>query len=111
MATTDISFDYRYNYSAPYSCDRGDLIRLFASFFDESSLVLDPDTVKLRVKKPDGSETAYNYPPEITKTGIGQYYCDINANVEGTWYYRWECTGTGQCAAERVFTVKHSYFS
>lgn len=110
MATTAINTKFKYNYQAPYSCDVGDVLRLFANFTDIDSVALDPGSLQVFVKDPDGIIAMYAYPGNIIKTSVGSYYLDINVTKVGTWFYRWESSGQGQCAAERTFSARQSYF-
>lgn len=91
---------------------RGQLVRLSNNFQDADSADVDPTTVSLEVMPPDsGSPDTYTYAgSQISRTDAGDYYIDIEASQEGTWYYRWVSTGTGQGAVEGQFEVAPSPF-
>jgi hypothetical protein len=97
------------NYNVPFSCDLGDVVRLFADFTTIDGMLLDPQNITVFVKSPTG--IVVQYTSEIIRTGVGQYYLDVITTTSGTWCYRWEATGTGQCAAEQTFMVKESLFA
>ena len=89
--------------------DIGDLVRLKAAFTDaESGAAIDPDTVAFRVREPDGTLTDYAYPAEVTKTAVGAYQVDVDADQAGSWRWRVFSTGNGQAAEEDGFTVRKS---
>jgi hypothetical protein len=68
----------------------------------------DPAAVKLTIKDPTGTVTTYTYlsGAMIVKDGVGKYHADVDANLAGTWYYRWWSTGDGQAGDERSFEVR-----
>lgn len=87
--------------------DQGDLVRLKAVFTDaETGVAVDPDTVTFRVRKPDGTVTDYAYPAQATKTAVGAYQADVDADQAGSWRWRAFSTGNGQAAEEDGFTVR-----
>lgn len=89
--------------------DLGDLVRLSASFSTVATgAAVDPDVVKLTVKNPDGDITTKTYPVGITKSATGEYYSDVDADVAGTWYFRFWSTGNGQAANEGTFEVEEA---
>lgn len=85
---------------------QGQLIRLFASFSLDGALT-DPTTVTVKYKTPTGTSTTLVYPTDfaVVKDGVGNYHLDLNLNAGGTWYFRWEATGTIIGAAQETFTV------
>ena len=100
------------NLNVPFSCDVGDLIRLFATFTNYDKEPIDPTTIIVKVKQPSGSILPYEgyNPGPIVRTSLGNFYLDVSVIESGTWYYRWEATGEGQCAAERNFMARPSFF-
>ena len=111
MATqAETTLAYRYNYSVPYSCDVGDIIRLYADFTDVDGQLIDPDSLTVRVKKPDKTTDSYLYPGEVNRIERGRFFLDVDVTMSGTWMYRWEAIGAGQSAAERTFCARESYF-
>lgn len=96
--------------------DLGDLVRCDTSdtpFTNTAGTVIDPAAVFFKVKDPNGTVTTYTYGVDaaLVKSAVGTYYVDVNANVAGTWYYRFYSTGSGQAADENSFTVATSQFS
>ena len=87
----------------------GSKVRLTGTF-TVSSTNTDPTTVKVRVKKPDGTITAYTYvtDAEVVKSATGIYYIDVTLTLGGTWTYRWEGTGTVVAASEATVTAQYS---
>jgi len=104
----------------------GALVTIESAFTAESDgSNLDPDTVLLSVRSPDGVVRTYTYgsnnivvkQPDGTTTTItggasfitriqtGEYSANLNANAPGTWYYFWHSTGNGQAADEKFFRV------
>lgn len=91
--------------------DRGDLVRLTATFTDTAGVATDPTTVTCRVRSPAGTTTVDTYSPgSITKDSTGVYHLDVNASESGQWWYRWEGTGAVQQADEGTFSVEASAF-
>ena len=90
--------------------DKGDLVRLSATF-TVSSTNTDPTTVTLKVQDPSGNTATYTYAAaEITKSATGQYYKDVSIDEGGTWYYRWEGTGTVITAGEGYLLASSGHF-
>jgi hypothetical protein len=85
--------------------DVGDLVHLSATFTQDDTAV-DPTTVALTVRHPDGTQTAYEYPATITREGLGTFYVDVPITMGGTHRYRWVSTGTGQAAQEGSLSVR-----
>lgn len=91
--------------------ERGELIRVTASFTLRSSgAALDPTTVKLSVRVPDGTVTTYVYGTDaaLIKDSTGHYHYDLSLASVGRYYYRWWSTGNGQAADEKSIRVKES---
>lgn len=92
--------------------DLGDMVVLKAQdFTNDAGAPTDPTTVKLEVRKPDGTKTTYTYDGTnniIVKDATGRYHKDITPDMSGRWYYRWVGTGTVQQAAWTEFTVLRS---
>lgn len=94
------------------SYDKGDLVRVTATFTNSAGTPVDPAALTFKFKNPLGTVTPYTYPtnPELVRGSTGVYYVDINANVHGTWRTRFEATGVGQSAVENFFMIKDSDF-
>lgn len=87
----------------------GNVIRLYSAFVDILGAPVDPSTVVLSIKQPDGSVVTLTYAnDQITKASTGNYYADFQPTIEGIHYYNY--TGTGACvsASEKVFDVQPS---
>lgn len=93
--------------------DKGDLVRCSVAFTDADGNAQDPTGVLFKLKDPSGNVTTHTYDEDedLKKGGTGSYYEDVDAGEEGDFYYRFEGTGTGQCAAEEKFTVRATQFS
>ena len=83
-----------------------------ATFRNAAGQLVDPATVTCEYKKPDGTVTTlvYGQDAAVVKDSTGVYHADLNANVSGTWYYRWSSTGPNQAADESRFSVGISEF-
>jgi hypothetical protein len=92
--------------------DIGDLVRVTGVFTNSAGTEIDPSVVTFKVKDPANVTTTYIYGTdvELVKDSTGNYYVDIDVDDDGSWYYRFESTGTGQAAAEGRFVVNTSYF-
>ena len=92
------------------SYDKGDLVRLTATFTNSAGVATDPTTVTCRVKSPT-TTTVYTYNPgTVLKDSTGVYHLDVSASAVGQWYYRWEGTGAVEQADEGTFVVEASAF-
>lgn len=91
--------------------DLGDSVKVNGVFTTPTTgAPLDPETVKLSVLAPDGTLTTYVYntDSQVQRDSQGVYFAYIDANLPGTWYYRWWATGQGQAADETHFEVRNS---
>ena len=77
--------------------DRGDLVRLQASF-SVGGVATDPASVTLYIRQPSGAliTLVYGVDAGIVKTGTGAYRYDYDANTMGPVTYRWAGTGAAQ---------------
>ena len=65
------------------------------TFQDYNDAATDPTTVTFKYEKPDGTITSIVYPAAgVTKTGTGVYFAEVTFDVPGSWWRRWEGTGT-----------------
>lgn len=70
-------------------------------------VAVDPTTVALSVKAPNGTVTTYTYAlAEIIKDSTGNYHKDLPISAAGTYRYRWTSTGTGQASEESWFVIR-----
>lgn len=92
--------------------DVGDIVRLAGTFKNQSDAFVDPGGVRVKVKNPLGTSTTYVYGVDagVMKDATGQYHLDIDADTEGTWYYRWEGLTSNKGADEESFLVRDSQF-
>jgi len=95
------------------SYDKGDLVRCTGTFANSAGTAQDPSVVLFKVKNPLGTTTTYTYntDAELVRSSAGVYYVDVDATIEGDWYYRFQSTGTGQAAGESYFNVGKSVFT
>jgi hypothetical protein len=92
--------------------DLGDLIRLTSAFHDaDTGTDMDPEIVSVTIRDPDGNTQTLTYGTDaaVINSSTGHYYTDVDANVVGTWYYRWFSTGSGQAAEEQRFLVRPAH--
>lgn len=77
-------------------------VRLEARFFDDSDADTDPDTVKLYLYDPNGTQTIYTYQTddELGRYNTGDFYCDVTPDQSGRWFWRWQATGAGTTVAQ-----------
>lgn len=90
--------------------DIGDVVRITGSFA-QASVALDPTTVSLQVKTPDGVITTYVYPTDsaLVRTATGNYRLDYLVTQSGNHWYRWLSTGTGAAGEQNWFAVRTLY--
>ena len=90
----------------------GDLVRCSGPFTNASDAAIDPSEVYFQVKNPSNQTTTYHYGQhaQLVKDSTGNYHVDIDADLCGTWYYRFYSTGTGQAADENSFIVENTQF-
>ena len=88
------------------SYDIGDGVILYGDFKSPNTgLYIDPSgDVSVTIRKPDGTETKYDYPADVIRASTGQYTYTIVVDQAGDWYYRW--VGEGQAQEEKRFYVK-----
>jgi len=88
---------------------KGDLVRVSATFTDVDGNAIDPDTVAINVTSPDGVTDAVDYassPSELIRTATGSYYYQVDADQVGDWHYAWVSTGIGQATQIGEFVVE-----
>jgi len=89
----------------------GDSIRITVAWFNQAGEATDPTTVTLRICGPDYIKAVYVYADGgVAKAAIGSYYKDIAIDQAGTWFYRWEATGTVTATEPGSFYVKAHKF-
>ena len=87
----------------------GDTVR-FAVTFSLSGTNTDPTTVTFRRKDPNKVVRSYIYntDTEVVRSGIGAYRIDLQLDLPGEWWYRWESTGIAPGAAESRVRINRS---
>lgn len=91
------------------SYTKGELVRC-SGFFSQDGTPVTPTTVTVKIKSPAGTISTYTYPATVSIDDQGKYYVNVDANITGRWWYRFESTGTGQAAKEAAFDVKAGEF-
>jgi hypothetical protein len=90
----------------------GSLIKITATFTTPLGVAVDPLTVRIKTKSPDGVVTTYVYgvDEEITwiSTGVYQFY--ISLTQCGLWRYQALGTGTNQAGEEGSLLCDTSNF-
>lgn len=85
-----------------------DEVRVTGVFKDDAGAEADPSTVKFKFRPP-GSATVTTYvygtDVQLVKDSTGNYHVDIDANVPGTWKWRWISTGSVKGATTGSFRV------
>jgi hypothetical protein len=87
--------------------DTGDLVRLGNTFTNFAGVGTNPTTVTLTVRDPSGNDST----PSATSDGSGVYHYDLTLDEAGTWYYKWQGTGTIVAVSEGTIIVQASYFA
>src|SRR5260221_11656556 len=85
------------------------LVRV-SSEFTVSSVDTDPTTVKCFYKDPNGVVTMLTYGIDNAhaRDSTGKYHVDIFTSVVGTWWYRFEATGSVIAANEAELVISLS---
>lgn len=88
----------------------GTLVTAQGTFRNSAGALADPTTVKVTVRKPDGTTTTYTYgtDSEVVKSSTGIYYINLDTTSNrGLWLYTWWSTGSVQAdSGERSFYVE-----
>ena len=81
------------------------LVKLTTTFTEKDGVTpVDPTTVTLYIKTPDGTVTAYTG-GEITRVSTGVYTYEITTSQVGRWIYKWQGTGACEITSPDVFLV------
>ena len=90
----------------PNVYDIGDTVTLASSIAATSGGMIDPTSLFLTLKWPDGSVGSWDY-GDFTKVATGHYEFNVNClNLSGHYYQRWSSTGSGQAAEVGNFRVR-----
>jgi hypothetical protein len=90
--------------------NQGDLVRLTGSLATAAGVVVDPTTLTVTIKAPNGTKTEYTYGDDAypVRSAAGVYYVEVTPDQVGDWYYKFQSSGTGQAADEGMFRVRAS---
>jgi hypothetical protein len=89
----------------------GATLNIAGNFTDTDGFAVDPAVVRFRLMDPDGTETTFIYPTNITRSAIGKYSVATTPNMGGRWFYRWEISaGTTTLTPEGEFVIQSSPF-
>jgi hypothetical protein len=82
-------------------------------YFRVDGTLTDPTTVTFKFKNPAGTVTTWVYGvgAEVKKSATGSYWAVVPLDSAGSWYHRWEGTGTAKGAKERLVQVQPSKFT
>lgn len=83
------------------------------AFTDINGVAVDPATVTLTVKRPDGTSLVYGWPLTgadglLTRETTGRFYAEIALSQAGRWRYRLAGTGAASAASEGDLRVQRS---
>ena len=93
------------------SYDKGDMVRLTATFRDITGAVIDPTTVQLTAVQPDKTLYTRSYGQalpndQLKKSGVGVYYIDFYVGQGGRYGYQWTGDGLAAAVAEGGFYAR-----
>ena len=65
--------------------------------------------VTLYILNPNSGSNILNYPGAISRASQGHYFYQLTPSISGTWYYKWQATGTAVATSpDTSFTVNPS---
>ena len=91
--------------------DRGDMVRLTATFKNITGAVIDPTTVQFTAVQPDKTLYTRSYGAaapndQLKKSGTGIYYIDFYLAQGGRYGYQWTGDGAAAAVAEGGFYAR-----
>lgn len=88
----------------------GQAIQITAAFTNVNGALADPSALRIRVRDPDGTITAYQFgaAAEVVKESTGKYHANLAMTKAGNWTWRWEADAPNAGAAEGLIVVKKS---
>jgi hypothetical protein len=89
------------------SFDIGDLLELSCVFTDAKGVAKVPPTIRLFVKKPDGTVVDLSTTVATDPTTQGKVVASFAPDTVGVYRQRWESDGDPKGAGERGFYVRH----
>jgi hypothetical protein len=71
---------------------------------DDDGDLVDPDTLSLNVRDPEGDITTYVYgtDEEVVRDSLGVYYADVEIGVPGMWVFAWSTTNEEQVEGVQI---------
>lgn len=81
----------------------GSTIQTTSQFKDFDGHVITPTSVKLKYKKPNSPVSEI-----VVTSATTSFATTVMLDVEGEWYFRWECTGDYASAEEFKINVEKS---
>jgi hypothetical protein len=75
--------------------DVGDLVRFPATFKNYLEELTDPNTIRFRYVKPDGTATTLQFgvDGDIIRDSVGEFHIDLELDTKGEWQYNWISDG------------------
>ena len=88
----------------------GEVVRLDLALTDLSAVAVDPAALRLKVKAPDSTVTAYVYgvAADLVKDSPGNYHFNLPLASAGAYFWRWETDAPNAGAAEGGLVVQPS---
>lgn len=74
--------------------------------FTVNDVLTDPTTLTCKVLSPSGAQTTQS----ATRSSAGVYTTNVSATEQGTWFVRFEASGSAAGAVETSFDVQPSRF-
>ena len=87
----------------------GDRVRLKGVFANLDGAAANPTTVTVKVRKPSGTVTSYTG-GSLTNPTPGEWRCEVDCDIAGSWAFRFEGVGALVAAEESVFDVRTTGF-
>jgi hypothetical protein len=93
--------------------DTGQKVRSSVTFRDIDGAIADPTGIVAKYESPAEAETTKTYgsDAEVVKSATGKYYIDVTLSSAGTWYLRWNGTGTVVAAVEDTVIANGTVFA
>lgn len=93
--------------------DIGDMVKCSVEFTDFSNgTLIDPTTVKIKIKQPDFSVLEYTYLVDagVVKDSTGKYYYNFLTTMDGVHTFGWFGSGNMYAVESSIFFVNPSKF-
>jgi len=95
----------------------GDKVRITVTCKNVTRVISDPDTLRFRFRKPDGTETVWTFgvDAQVVREAVGVFHVDLPLTMASVltkeWRYRWEAEGTFSAAYEKPLQVDDTGFN